>query len=189
MQSSDNEFGIHSVADYSPPPRTGVGVGVKQTYAVHYEHPDGTTWDETVHNIVPNAALNAMLDILYGATAKFSALYTFLVTGPGASNTYAAGDTAGTHAGWAENVAYSDANRPTATFGSASGQSTSNSASPAVFNINGTATIAGCGLSTVNTKSGTTGTLVGVGNFTGGDRSVAAGGTLTVTVTATAATA
>jgi hypothetical protein len=111
------------------------------------------------------------------------------VTGPGSGNTYAAADTMSSHAGWTEAVPYSDANRVTATWGSASGQSISNSGSPASFTINGTATVAGCFLTTNNTKSGTSGTLVGVGNFTGGDRSVASGGTLTVTVTATAASA
>jgi hypothetical protein len=189
MSDTSVGLGFGAEAGYTPAPRNGLNLGVKQTYEIDYVHPDGTSWHETIHNLVPNVALNAMLDILYGATAKFSALYTFLVTGPGASNTYAAGDTMSSHTGWAENVTYSDANRPTATFGSASGQSIANSGSPAVFNINGTATIAGCGLATSNTKSGTTGTLVGVGNFTGGDRAVASGGTLTVTVTATAATA
>ena len=186
---NDASLGFSGDADYAPAPRNGLNLGVKQTYEIQYSHPDGTSWTEVIHNLVPNAALNALLDILYGATAKFGSLYTFLVTGPGASNTYAAGDTAGSHAGWSEAVPYSDAARPTATFGSSSGQAISNSGSPAVFNINATATIAGCGLATVSTKSGTTGTIVGVGNFTGGDRSVASGGTLTVTVTATAATA
>jgi hypothetical protein len=166
------------------------------TYRVSYRHPEsgsgvlGTdNWDEVIENIVPNVGLNAMLDILYGATAKWSALYVFLVTGPGAGNTYAAGDTMSSHVGWTEAVPYSDSTRPAATFGSASSQAISNSSSPAAFNCNATATVAGCGLATVNTKSGSTGTLVSVGNFTGGDRSVASGGTLTVTVTATAASA
>jgi hypothetical protein len=182
-------FGQEFDASYTPPARNGANVAVRQTYEIHYSHPSGEAWDEVIHNLIPNAALDVILNTYYGATAKDSGKYVFLVTGPGASNTYAAGDTAGSHAGWTEAVPYSDASRPACTFGSASGQSISNSASPATFNINATATLAGCGLSTVNTKSGTTGTLVGVGNFTGGDRSVASGGTLTVTVTATAATA
>lgn len=189
MENQDLAMDVAFDAGYSPPPRNGVNLAVKQHYKVHYEHPDGTTWDDEIHNLVPNVALNAMLDILYGATAKWGNLYTFLVTGPGSGNTYAAGDTAGSHAGWTESVPYSDATRPAATWGSASGQSISNSGSPSSFTINATATIAGCGLMTSNTKSGATGTLVGVGNFTGGDRAVASGGTLTVTVTATAATA
>lgn len=174
----------------------GLKLAVKHEYDLVYVHPDsgsgryGTdNWIEHFANIVPNVALNAILDILYGATAKWTALYVFLVTGPGSGNTYAAGDTMSSHSGWTEAVPYSDATRPAATFGSASSQSISNSASPATFNINATATLAGCGLATNNTKSGTTGTLVSAGNFTGGDRAVASGGTLTVTATATAASA
>jgi hypothetical protein len=174
----------------------GTRLAVKHTYHVVYTHPEsgsgrfGTdAWVESFSNIVPNVGLNAILDIVYGATAKWSAIYAFLVTGPGASNTYAAGDTMSSHAGWTEATPYSDSTRPAATFGSASSQAISNSSSPSSYTINATATIAGCGLATVNTKGGTTGTLISVGNFTGGDRSVASGGTLTVTVTATAASA
>jgi hypothetical protein len=187
MSDTSTGFSTSFGAEYTPAPRNGVGVGVAQNYKIHYSHPDGTTWDDEIHNLVPNVALNNFLDVYYGSTAKPGSMYTFLVTGPGASNTYAAGDTASSHAGWAEGVPYSDSTRPSCTWGSSSGQAISNSGSPSTFNINATATIAGCGLSTVSTKSGTTGTLVGVGNFTGGDRSVASGGTLTVTVTASAA--
>lgn len=180
-------FSMSATADYTPPPRNGINFGIAQTYEIRYSHPDGSGWVEYIHNLIPNVALNTMLDIIYGATAKFGSLYVFLVTGPGAGNTYAATDTMAAHAGWTEAVPYSDGTRPVATFAAAASQSTSNSGSPAVFNINGTATIAGVGLSTSNVKSGTAGTCVGVGNFSGGDRAVAPGGTLTVTVTATAA--
>jgi hypothetical protein len=144
-------------------------------------------WEEIIKNLVPNVGLNNFLDIFYGATAKNSAYYVGLVNGPGGSNTYAAGDTMSAHGGWTETVPYSDSTRPAASFGSASGQQISNSSTPSSFTINATATVAGCFLTTNNTKSGTSGLLIGVGNFTGGDRSVASGGTLSVTVTATAA--
>jgi hypothetical protein len=59
-----------------------------------------------------------------------------------------------------------------------------NSASPAQFNINGTATIAGAFLSSNSTKSGTTGTLFSASKFTSpGDRAVSSGDTLNVTYT------
>jgi hypothetical protein len=187
-----NDIGMNQQFDagYIPPPRNGINLAIAQRYAVAYRHPllPQTNWDDVIHNLVPNVGLNAMLDILYGSTSKWTNLYVFLVDG-GTSPTYAAADTMGSHAGWTEIVPYSDTNRPAATFGSASGQSISNSGSVANFTINGTATVAGCGIVTNNTKSGTTGTLVGVGSFTGGNRAVASGGTLSVTVTATAATA
>lgn len=173
-------------AEYAEP---NVATKHQHIFRVDYAHPDGSAWTDYVYNIVPDAALNVILDTYYGSTAKDSGKYVGLVTGPGASNTYAAGDTMSAHAGWAEAVPYSDATRPAATFGSASGKSISNGGSPSAFNCNATATVAGCFLVTNNTKSGSSGTLVGVGNFSGGDRAVASGGTLTVTVTATAATA
>ncbi len=56
-----------------------------------------------------------------------------------------------------------------------------NSASPAVFNINNTTTVAGAFLATV--ASGTSGILFSEGDFTGGDKLVANGDTLNVTYT------
>ena len=59
-----------------------------------------------------------------------------------------------------------------------------NSASPASFSINATATVGGAFLTSNNTKSGTTGTLYSAADFgSPGDRSVASGDVLTVTYT------
>jgi hypothetical protein len=59
-----------------------------------------------------------------------------------------------------------------------------NSASPASFNINATATVGGAFLTSNNTKSGTTGTLFSAADFGApGDRSVANGDVLNVTYT------
>ncbi len=71
-----------------------------------------------------------------------------------------------------------------------SAKSVTNSATPAVFNINGTATIGGSFLisgtaGSADTKSGTGGTLRSCGAFSTGDKAVSNGGTLTVTITAT----
>jgi hypothetical protein len=63
--------------------------------------------------------------------------------------------------------------------------STDNTASPAVFNINGTATVGGCFIVTgagANTIGGTTGTLFSATDFAVA-RSVLSGDTLTVTYT------
>jgi hypothetical protein len=59
-----------------------------------------------------------------------------------------------------------------------------NSASPAVFNINGTTTVGGAFLTSENTKGGTTGTLFSAADFgSPGDRSVVNSDTLSVTYT------
>jgi len=107
--------------------------------------------------------------------------------GAGASNTPAAGDTMSSHAGWTEVTTYSNANRVTASFATATTANPSvvtNTASPAVFNINGTATVGGAFLTSNNTKGGTTGTLFSAADFgSPGDRSVVNGDTLSVTYT------
>lgn len=158
---------------------------LKQRYHVSYEHPDGTKWEDDFENLTPDVGLNNILSTFYGTTAKAAGFYLGLVTGPGGGNTYAAGDTMSSHGGWAEAVPYSNATRVAATFpATASSKSISNSASAAVFNINGSATVAGLLIVDQNTKSGSSGTLMGVGNFSSGDKSVSSGGTLTVTITA-----
>jgi hypothetical protein len=158
-------------------------------YMVVYDNPEtGEHWEDTFDNLVPDVGLNAILSTFYGTTAKAAGFFIGLVTGPGSGNTYAAGDTMASHAGWSEAVPYSNGTRVAATFAAtASAKSIGNGAAAAVFNINGSATIAGCFLTDNSTKSGSAGTLMGVGNFSSGDKSVSSGGTLTVTVTATAA--
>jgi hypothetical protein len=144
-------------------------------------------WSEEMHNLVVNVGLKDMNDKYFTGSTYTAAWYLGLVTGPGAGNTYAAADTMASHAGWAENVGYSQATRPAATFAAATTADPSvitNSASVAVFSINATSTIAGAFLSSDNTKSGTTGVLFSVANFAApGDRAVVSGDTLNVTYT------
>jgi hypothetical protein len=89
------------------------------------------------------------------------------------------------HAGWTEVTAYSEANRPTAVFGTpttADPSVISNSASVAVFSINGTTTVGGAFLTTDNTKGGTSGTLFSASDFQSpGDRSVVSGDVINLT--------
>jgi hypothetical protein len=94
---------------------------------------------------------------------------------------------AATARAWAEIVPYSNATRPQVTFGAATVADPSvigNSASPAAFSINATATVGGAFLTNNNTKSGVTGILFSASDFQSpGDRSVASGDTLNVTYT------
>lgn len=142
-------------------------------------------WEESVHNLVVNEGLEAMNNEFFDGSSYSAAWYLGLVTGPGSGNTYAAGDTMASHAGWAENTDYSELVRQTAVFGSATTADPSvinTSGSPAVFSMNGTATIAGAFLTTDDTKGGTSGTLFSVSNFTSpGDRAVVSGDVLNVT--------
>jgi hypothetical protein len=141
-------------------------------------------WEEEMHNLVVNVGLKDMNDKYFSGSNYSATWYLGLVTGPGSGNTYAAGDTMASHAGWTENTAYSQATRPAASFGAATTADPSvisNTGSPAVFSINGTATIAGAFLTSDDTKSGSSGVLFSVSNFTSpGDRSVVNGDTLNV---------
>ncbi len=155
-------------------------------YRVEYRNPDGVLeWTEEMDNLVPDAWLTKILDILYGATAKVSNFYIGLVNGASAP-TYAAGDTMSSHSGWTEATPYSDGTRPAWTAGGAASNKSISNGSGATFNCNASGTIAGAFLCTNSTKSGTTGDLCSVASFTSGNKTVANGGTLTVTITNTA---
>jgi hypothetical protein len=88
----------------------------------------------------------------------------------------------GSHAGWAELTPYSQGTRPAFVLGTIAAGSVDNSASKAVFTINGTATIGGAFVANNSTKAGSTGILLGAGEFAAA-RSVLSGDTLNVTVT------
>jgi hypothetical protein len=183
-------------------------VHVTHRYALAYFNP-GTApgsvkdfWTYEFHNLVPDVSINKLLSDTYTTKSADSQYYVGLITGPGAAGC-ASGDTMASHAGWSENTTYSNTTRVVwcpgsgtissnacTGMGAVSGKSTSNSTAPAVFNINGTATIGGSFMvsgsaGTADTKSGTGGTLRSCGAFSSGDKAVSNGGTLTVTITAT----
>ena len=143
-------------------------------------------WTDIVPNLVVNAGLAYMagssLTSVTQVTAWFIGLY-----GAGASNTPAAADTMSSHAGWTENVGYSNATRVAVTFVTATTANPSvatNSASPSAFTINATSTVGGAFLTSGSAKSGTAGTLFSASDFTSpGDRSVVSGDTINVTYT------
>lgn len=143
-------------------------------------------WETSEHNLVVNVGLKDMNDKYFTGSAYTAAWYIGLY-GAGATNSPAAGDTMTSHAGWTEVTAYSQATRPQAVFAAATTADPSlitNSASVAVYSINGTATVGGAFLTSNNTKGGTTGILFSASDFTSpGDRAVVSGDTLNVTYT------
>ena len=143
-------------------------------------------WTEEVENITVNTGLDDILDKYWKGSNYTAAHYVGLTDG---TPTVAAGDTiaAGGHAGWVEVTAYSDPARPTLTLDAVSGQSVSNSTNKASFSINASATVGGAFIVTDSTRGGTAGTLIAVAAFgSPGDRAVASGDTINVTVTLTA---
>ena len=138
-------------------------------------------WRECVPNLIVNQGLNDLLD-KYLKGSSYTAAWHVGLKGAG---TIAAGDTLASHAGWTEITAYTG-DRKSLVLGSVASQSVSNTASPASFAINGTATVAGAFICVGAT--GTGGILYGTADF-GTSRSVIDGDTLNVTATLTAASA
>jgi hypothetical protein len=141
-------------------------------------------WQTESHNLVVNVGLQDMNDKYFSGSGYTAAWYIGLY-GSGSTNDPAAGDTMSSHSGWTEVTDYSQTERPTATFGSATAADPSvidNSGSVAVFTINGTTTVGGAFLTSNDTKGGTTGILFSAADFQSpGDRSVVSGDTLNVT--------
>lgn len=133
-----------------------------------------------VPNGIVDVGLNHILDAEFHSGSQITTWYVGLVDNAGFS-AFANGDTMSSHAGWAESVAYSNANRPQWTCGAASSRQISNSTT-VDFTINATATIKGLFITSDNTKSGTSGTLWSTAAF-GSTVSVASGDTLKVTYT------
>ena len=168
---------------------TKAGEGAKATglFEIKCHDKDGNLkWEAQSKNLVVNVGLQYMAGSALTSVSQITTWYLGLY-GAGAANTPAASDTMASHAGWTEVTAYSNANRVTATFVTATTADPSvvtNTASPAVFNINGTATVGGAFLTSENTKGGTTGTLFSAADFgSPGDRSVVNSDTLSVTYT------
>jgi hypothetical protein len=143
-------------------------------------------WTAEEHNLVVNVGLKDMND-KYFTGSGYTATWYLGLYGAAASNDPAAGDTAASHAGWTEITPYSNATRPTATFAAATTADPSvitNSASPAVYNVDDTATVGGAFLISDDTKGDTTGVLFSAADFSApGDRNVSNGDTITVTYT------
>lgn len=140
-------------------------------------------WEDSSHNLVVNEGLQDMNNKYFAGSTYTADLHLGLITGPGAGNSYSAGDTLATHAGWTEFTNYSGS-RKQAIFGTASladPSVISNSGSPAVFTITSTGGVVG-GAFLCTVASGTSGILFSESNFQApGDRTVVSGDVLNVT--------
>lgn len=112
-----------------------------------YEFPNGIT----------TVGKNHILDVGFHGSSATATWYIGLVDNSGFT-AFADADTMSSHTGWAESTAYTEATRPAWTEGAASAGSITNSSS-VDFSINATAAIKGIFITSVNTKSGTTGVL------------------------------
>lgn len=141
-----------------------------------YDADGNLKWRDGFDNLVTTVGKNDLLDKYFKGSAYTAAWYLGLK----GTGTAAVGDTASSHAGWAEVNPYSG-NRPAIAFGTTSAGS--NTATTNTYTITGTATVAGAFVQSANT--GTTGILYSAGDFSA-PRSVGSGDTLNATLTVTA---
>ena len=145
-------------------------------------------WVDDIDNLITTVGKNKILDEALAASAYTAAWYMGLISLTSYS-AVAAADTMGSHAGWLEagsgnNPTYSQGARPTTAWSAAASGAKALS-SALSFSITSTGTAKGCFVTSVATKDGTTGVLLSAGLFTGGDKAVANGDTLSVSYTAT----
>ena len=166
---------------------TGAADNAKATgkYIVECFDKDGVLkWVAESKNLVVNVGLQYMAGVALTSTAQITTWYIGLY-GAAASNNPAAGDTMSSHTGWTEVTTYSESTRVAASFAAATNANPSvvtNTASKAVFTINGSTTVGGAFLTSGSAKSGATGTLFSAADFgSPGDRSVVSGDILNVT--------
>ena len=140
-------------------------------------------WKREDPNVVTNVGRNDILDKYW----RGSTYTQTVVMGLAGTGTKAAADTQSSHAGWSEvggaNAPTYTGNRKAVTMGAASSQS---SVSPQqTYAITSTGTVVGLFMNNggSSTKDDTTGVLVSVVNFTGGDEAVNNGDSLLVTYT------
>jgi hypothetical protein len=158
--------------------RTEYAAKIRNRYQVQCFDPSGLlVWEDWIDNLIPTVGLNKLID---AALKSGSGAPTWYV-GLKSAGTVAAGDTMASHGGWTELTSYSEATRPAFASGSVVGGSIDNVASPSIFSVNGSMTVAGCFMVNQNTKAGTTGDLYGVGDFATA-KSVLTGDTLRVQI-------
>ncbi len=164
-------------------------LGFKGRFEVECRDKDGNLkWKTHANNGVADAGINKLLDIMFGATAKFATWYMGLVDS-GSYSGLAAGDTEASHAGWTENTSYTvtagSTQRGTWTPASAAGKSVSNTSAVA-FTMTAGGTVKGFFLCSDQLKATNTGTLWASALFASGDQVVNIGDILNVTYTISA---
>ena len=151
-----------------------------------YDKDGNLKWQAEEDNLVVNVGLQYMCGTALTSTAQITVWYIGLY-GAAAFNTPAAADTMSSHAGWTENVSYTQATRVACTFAAATNANPSvatNPASVAAFTMSATTTVGGAFLTSGSAKSGTAGTLFSAVDFSSpGDRSVISGDIVNVTYT------
>lgn len=188
------QFRSEASASVNFGPKQEEAMAIKGHYDVICHGPDGKLkWSEVVENTVVTVGKNFLFDnSLAGAAYTVVGPFMGLVSGASAP-TVVVGDTMASHAGWLESggtnpPAYT-APRKTCAWSAATGGAKALSAG-LVFAITSSGTVAGVfivsGTGALSTIDNTAGTLVSAGTFTGGNKVVGSGDTITATYTISA---
>lgn len=110
-----------------------------------------------IGNGAATVGLNYVLDTSFRNQTQIATWYAGVIAGSGFS-AVSVNDTMGSHAGWTELTGYSESVRQTWSPGAAAAGVIANATAMA-FTINASTTAQGIFITSVNTKSGTTGTL------------------------------
>lgn len=134
------------------------------------------------HNTFTTQGLNHTNDVLVNAGTQVTQWYVGLVNNSGFS-AFAAADTPSSHTGWTELTSYDEATRVSWAVDPANG-GVSLSTSILTFTASGTIAVKGGFIISVNTKGGTTGTMLATAAF-GAVQNLVIGQALTFTVSLT----
>ena len=137
-------------------------------------------WTEEFPNGIVDEGIEYLLDAGFNGGSQVSTWYMGLVDNSGFT-AFDNADTMASHSGWTESTVYTEGTRPEWTAGAAATRSVTNSTT-VDFSMNASATIKGIFVTSVNTKSGTTGTLWSTAAFSS-NATVTNGDTLKVTYT------
>ena len=124
-------------------------------------------------NGIPDAAINHVLGVELGAVAQVTTWYMGLIDDAGFT-ALASGDTAASHAGWAESTAYSELVRQTVPFGVASGKQIATTTTCA-FTMTAPTDIRGGFIASSSVKGGAGGVLFATAEGSGGVHSLVGG--------------
>lgn len=148
-------------------------------------------WKDTIKNVVTTEGKDAALTHFFKGSAYTAVNFMGLIGATSYVSVPVVGNTMASHATWVEAVSGIAATRQTPTLGTAAAGALATS-SNASFSILGTETIKGCfvaiksgaGVAPTSAPLNTAGALYSAGLFSGGDKAVGNGDTLTVSYTA-----
>lgn len=142
-------------------------------------------WRATARNMITTVGANKILDACFKTGLASPAWFIGMIAGA-SPGTFATTDTISSHPGWTEisSGLVVETARVVWTPGTISAGSVDNTASPALYHMNGSATLQGLFVIDDNTLDGTSlGTLYSEANFAEGPQVVSTGNVISITAT------